>query len=167
MGVGSLATHLWVVAFLEADASVKWMPAQEWVPWQSKLESGTRITKRKASCQSSHCNHSGVCGDTGANKPIALPVEQKCSTCNSSHGLCHLGFCKGTLWCSHTNKCTYWHISHNTFPRLSSMWHSCHLQHIAPEISYEGLLKPGAWKRKMVWKMATGKNLWPRIRVHT
>lgn len=52
---GSLSTPLdgrclFQRAILEVDASLKWMP------WQSKLISGTYIIKkRKSSCQGLHC----------------------------------------------------------------------------------------------------------------
>lgn len=35
-------------------------PALKWMPWQLKFKSDACITKRKANCQSSHYNYSGV-----------------------------------------------------------------------------------------------------------
>lgn len=59
MGQGGLALGLvlWLlmrlsqIAFFGMDASLKWMT------WQSKLKSGTYITKEKANCQAEATHH--------------------------------------------------------------------------------------------------------------
>lgn len=44
------------------------------MPQQSKLKSGTCITKRISHCQGFHYNSSRVCGDASVNTPTGLPV---------------------------------------------------------------------------------------------
>lgn len=47
----ALAMCLSEIGFLERGAPLKWMPALKWTPQQSKLSSGTCVTKRKARCR--------------------------------------------------------------------------------------------------------------------
>lgn len=66
---GSLSSPVAGLVFIGdslKDASLKWMPQQ------SKLKSGTCITKRIARCQGFHCSYSRVCGDAEVNKPTGL-----------------------------------------------------------------------------------------------
>lgn len=51
---------------------------------------------KKESQLSPHYTDSGVCGDAGVNKSIALAVTEKHRTYSDSRRLYHLGLCKGS-----------------------------------------------------------------------
>lgn len=56
---------------------------------------------KRESQLSPHYTASGVCGDAGVNKSIALAVTEKHSTYSASRRLYHLGLCKA-LYDVHT-----------------------------------------------------------------